>query len=109
MRAEMDQFMVIAFIYDPATISAEQFNNQVSAVNQGFLLSRNVIALADHPDDCEEINGVRMNQGKYAIAFIQPLNKLNEFARLIAPKGYYDGWPEEYLEILFEGREDPRK
>jgi hypothetical protein len=108
-RAEMDQFMVIAFIYDPGTISAERFNQQVSAVNQGFLLARDIIALADHPDDCEEINGVRMNQGKYAITFIQPLSKLNEFARLIAPKGYYDGWPEEYLTVLFEGREDPRK
>lgn len=109
MHAEMGERMVIAYVYDPALINAETFNQQIQAVNQGFLIPRNIIALADHPDDIENINGVIMNQGKWAIAFIQPLNKLNHFARLIAGKGYYDGWPEEYLQGLFEGREDPRQ
>ena len=108
-KIDMESFMVIAFIYDRGVMDSERFNQQVSAVNQAFLLPRDIIALADHPDDVEEINGVTMNQGQYAIAFVQPLGKLNEFARLIAAKGYYDGWPEEYLEVLFEGREDPRK
>lgn len=105
---EMDDKMVIAYVYDPKNINSDTFAEQIQSVNQGFLLPRNIIALADHPDDVENINGVIMNQGTWAIAFVQPLDKLNQFARLIAGKGYYDGWPEDYLQGLFEGREDPR-
>jgi hypothetical protein len=43
------------------------------------------------------------------MAFVQPLSKLNHFARLIAGRGYYEGWPEDYLKGLFEFREDPRQ
>jgi hypothetical protein len=108
MHAEMGERMVIAYVYDPAAIDANTFNQQIKDVNTGFLLPRNIVALADHPNDPEEINGVLMNQGTWAIAFIQPLNKLNHFAQLIANRGYYDGWPEDYLSGLFEGRQDPR-
>jgi hypothetical protein len=67
-----------------------------------------LIALADHPADVETVNGVAMNQGTYAIVFVQSLDKLNHFARLLAPKGFYKGWDEEYLTVLFSGRQDPR-
>lgn len=108
MGVSMGDFMVIAYVYDRDLMTAERFNQQIDAVNQGFLLSRDIIALADHPDAPEEVLGVTMNQGSYAIAFVQPLSKLNAFARQIAPKGYYHDWPEEYLEDLFRFREDPR-
>lgn len=104
----MDELDVIAYVYDPKEITASEFNSQVQAVNQEFLVPLNMLALADHPDDVEEINGVRMNQGTWAIAFLQPLKKLNEHARMIANKGYYNGWPEDYLKNLFEFRQDPR-
>jgi hypothetical protein len=108
-KIDLGEFMVIGYIYDPKDFTADEFNRQVRELNTGFLLSRDIIALADHPNDHEEVNGVRMNQGTWAITFVQPLGKLNEFARLIAAKGYYDGWSEDYLAVLFEGREDPRK
>jgi hypothetical protein len=108
MHADMGNYMVIGYVYDPSTIDAEKFESQVRAVNQGFLVPRNIIALADHPDSKEIINGVCFNQGTWAIAFIQPLDKINDFARLIAGKDYYEGWPEDYLQGLFEFREDPR-
>jgi len=109
MHADMGDKMVIAYVYEPGQFTADEFNQQVRAVNQGFLVPRNVIALADHPNDIEQVKGVIMNQGTWAIAFIQPLDKLNHFARLIAGKGYYDGWPEDYLQGLFEFRGDPRQ
>jgi len=109
MHAELGDYMVIGYVYDPAVIDAEQFEQQIRAVNQGFLIPRDIIALADHPDSPEIVKGISMNQGTWAIAFIQPLGKLNEFARLIAGKGYYHDWPEEYLQDLFEFREDPRQ
>jgi len=105
---EMGDRMVIAYVYEPDKFTAEEFNYQIQSVNQGFLVPRNIIALADHPEEVENINGVIMNQGTWAIAFVQPLDKLNHFARLIAGKGFYDGWPEDYLQGLFEFREDPR-
>ena len=108
MHVDMDNWMVMAYVYDPKLIDADRFEQQIARVNQGFLIHRNIIALADHPDAPEDILGVRMNQGTWAIAFVQPLDKLNAFARQIAAKGYYAGWPEEYLQHLFQWREDPR-
>jgi len=99
---------VVALVYDPTEFEPEQFNQQITAVNQGFLRARDLLALADHPDSPEVVQGVTMNQGTWAIAFVQPLAKLNAHARMVAEKGYYKDWPEDYLQILFEGREDPR-
>lgn len=109
MHAELGDHDVIAYVYDPTTIMPDRFNDQIDRVNQGFLLVRDIIALADHPLDPEMVNGVGMNQGSYAIAFIQSLSKLNQYAKIIAAKGYYDGWPEDYLQTLFRFREDPRE
>lgn len=109
MHANLGDYLVIAYVYDRDLLTAERFNQQIDLVNQGFLLARDIIALADHPDAPEDVLGVRMNQGDYAIAFIQPLSKLNHFARQIAEKGYYKDWPEEYLQDLFQHREDPRQ
>jgi hypothetical protein len=50
-----------------------------------------------------------MNQGKYAIIFVQQLSKLNDAARQMATKNFYESWPEEYLQELFQHRQDPRK
>ena len=108
MKVTMDDYMVIAYVYDAEKISAERFTQQIDAVNQGFLVHRDILALADHPNAPENVLGVHMNQGTYAIAFVQHLSKLNQFARQIASKGYYQGWPEDYLEDLFRFREDPR-
>jgi hypothetical protein len=99
---------VVALVYDPTEFEPEQFNQQITAVNQGFLRARDLLALADHPDSPEVVQGVTMNQGTWAIAFVQPLAKLNAHARMVAEKGYYKDWPEDYLQILFQGREDPR-
>lgn len=108
-QVELKDKLVLAYVYDPDKFSADEFNQQISAVNSGFLVPRNMIALADHPQDIEDINGVIMNQGRWAIAFVQPLDKLDKFAKVIADRGYYHGWPEHYLTALFEHRQDPRK
>ena len=107
-NTNMGEKMVIAYVYEPDQFTADEFDQQIQSVNRGFLIPRNMIGLADHPDSVENVKGVIMNQGTWAIAFVQPLDKLNHFARLIAGRGYYDGWPEDYLQALFEGREDPR-
>ena len=105
---EMESFDVIAYVYRGDRFSAEEFNEMVDNLNTWHLKGKGMFALADHPADVETVNGVVMNQGTYAICFLQNLEKLNSHARLLAEKGFYDGWPEDYLQVLFSGRGDPR-
>jgi hypothetical protein len=67
-----------------------------------------MIVLEDHPEDAEIVNGVCMNQGTWALAMCQSLSDLDVKARMMADKGFYHTWPEEYLRQLFEHRQDPR-
>ena len=108
MHVDLGNLDVLALVYDPTDFAAEEFEDLVQRANQGFLLARDLIALPDHPDAPEIVNGVIMNQGQWAIVFVQALVKLNAHAKTLADRGYYHGWPEQYLTVLFEGRRDPR-
>lgn len=109
MRVDLGTLDVIAFVYDPADFAAAEFENLVQRANQGFLLARDLIALPDHPDAPEIVNSVTMNQGQWAIVFVQALRKLDAHAKNLADRGYYHDWPEDYLKILFAARQDPRQ
>ena len=109
MHVDMGERMIVIYVYEPDDIDAVRFGQQIDGVNRGFLLARDLIALADHPATPEDVLGVSMNQGRWALAMVQPLSKLNQFSRQIAAKGYYNGWPEDYLHDLFQHREDPRQ
>ena len=100
---------VLILAYDPNEFFYAQFSNDIKAANQEVLLQNDLLALEDHPGDPEVVNGVVMNNGTYALALVQSLSDLNQKAKLVANKGFYDTWPEEYLKILFQHREDPRK
>ena len=104
----IEPFTVVAYVYDPKEIDAQDFVKQIHELNRDYLTKHDLIALADHPNEPEIINGVSMNQGTWAICFVQPLNKLNQHAKMVAAKDYYKDWPEHYLKGLFEFREDPR-
>ena len=99
----------VLFAYEPKEVSYRELSYAIDLCNKEFLLPNNLLSLEDHPDDPEIVNGVSMNQGTYALALVQGLSDLNEKARLVANKGFYDAWPEEYLTALFQHREDPRK
>ena len=100
---------VIIYVYDPQEWPHALFSTSIESANQEHLLPADILALEDHPDDVENVNGVIMNQGTYALALVQSLSDLNDKARLMARKGFYDSWPENYLQALFRHREDPRK
>lgn len=99
---------VIVYVYDPEEWSHEQLATSIASANQEFLLHKDLLCLEDHPGDPEIVNGISMNQGKYAMAMCQSLSDLNEKAKLMAAKGFYNSWPEEYLTALFQHRQDPR-
>ena len=107
-RHGMGNKEVIIYVYDPKEWSHELFAASINSANTEHLLRVDLLALEDHPNDVENVNGVIMNQGKYAMALVQSLSDLNEKAKLVAKKGFYDTWPEEYLELLFTHRKDPR-
>ena len=100
---------VIAIIYDPTEWPHEQFAMLLEAANLQHLLKNDIIVLEDHPDDPEIVNGLSLNHGTYAMALVQSLSELNKKAELVAKAGFYDSWPEEYLQALFKHRVDPRK
>lgn len=100
---------VLILVYDPVEFPYTQFSSDLKAANEEALLSKDLLALEDHPEDKEIVNGVCMNQGTYALALVQSLSDLNAKAKVMAAKGFYNAWPEEYLEMLFQHRQDPRK
>ena len=108
-RQGMGDKEVIIYVYDPKEWNHDMLSGSIDLVNREVLLPRDMIALEDHPDDVENVNGVIMNQGKYALALIQSLSDLNAKAKMMAAKGFYDSWPESYLTGLFQHRQDPRK
>lgn len=99
---------VLILAYDPLEFSYAQFSSDLKAANEEVLLRNDILALEDHPGDQEIVNGVCMNQGTYALALVQSLSDLNIKAKIMAAKGFYDTWPKEYLQALFQHREDPR-
>ena len=107
-RKGLDGKSVIIFAYDPEDIPYDELSHAVDICNREFLVPNNLLALEDHPDDAEVVNGVVMNNGTYALALIQNLTDLNDKAQLVAKKGFYATWPEEYLTPLFKHRQDPR-
>lgn len=100
---------VIIIAYDSAAIGHEEFADALNRANQEFLLPNDILVLEDHPADPEIVNGVSMNQGTYALALVQSLSDLNAKAKLVAKNGFYHSWPEDYLQQLFQHREDPRQ
>ena len=107
-RYGMGTFEVVIYAYDPVEWPHELFANSIELANKETLIPRDLIALEDHPADVENVNGVIMNQGQYALVLVQCLSDLNVKAKQMASKGFYHDWPEEYLQGLFHHRQDPR-
>jgi hypothetical protein len=102
----MGLYEVVALVYDPVEWSLTQFRlDWISKIPN--IRAAGLYVLEDHPEEPETVNGVVMNQGQYAILFVQSRDKLESAARQLANKGYYHDWDREYLTDLFEGREDP--
>lgn len=101
-------FEVLILAYDAASWDHRLFGQMIKSVNENFLINKDIIALEDHPADAEIVNGVCMNQGKYALILVQQLSELNLKAQLLAKQGFYNSWPEQYLQSVLQHRKDPR-
>jgi hypothetical protein len=108
-RDSLGSKSVVIFVYDPSLWPYEQFSFSLKVANENYLLAKDILALEDHPADPEIVNGVSMNQGTYAMAICQSVSDLNIKAHHMASKGFYNTWPEDYLQALFRYRQDPRQ
>ena len=99
---------VIVKIYDPAAWPLARFRAEWQSAQEEFLAPQGLLCLEDHPEDAESVNGVVMNQGTWALLLLQQTAKLEQAAQQLATRGYYNQWPEEYLQSVFNGRQDPR-
>lgn len=104
----MSDLDVIIKIYDPQEWPLDRFRSEWQSAQAEFLDSKGLLCLEDHPDDPETVNGVSMNQGTWALLLLQQRQKLEEAAQQLAKQGYYQHWPEHYLQQVLEGRQDPR-
>lgn len=95
---------VIIIGFNPTIISAEELNLVTNKVNDKFARKRGYIVLEDHPDEEENINGASMNQGKWALLFIQSEDKLNKASSLLKKQGYYNSWPKEAMDNIVNWR-----
>lgn len=93
-------------------IEAGRLSQMVEMINKLELMPIDLVALEDHPDAEENINGVIMNNGKYPIVLMQRLSKIDKFSSMLERQGYYDVWSEENLDDVVNWRkyhEDPPK
>ncbi len=98
-----DKLDVVALVYDPAMHDGDTFNKIVMQMND--TIDKSFVLLDDHPDNVENINGVHMNNGKYAIVFCQRTKRLQEAHEYLKTKtNYYDVWSDEDLEDVVNWR-----
>lgn len=68
------------------------------------LVERDVWVLFDHPHVTETVRNISFNNGKYVLAIIQSLSKLNDAAQKLMKMGYYEMMDKNYLELLKSSR-----
>jgi len=71
---------------------------------QQFAKMKDLWLIWDHPDQVNTINGIKTNNDKYAILFIQGLSELNKYSDSLAKTDYYSFWNKDYYEKIMEDR-----
>lgn len=95
---------VLVIGIDPKNIDANTFEYEIERLNNKVLRPAGYIALEDHPNKKEEIAGVKMNQGKWALVLIQTTEKLDNASEILKRQGYYDKWTQEQLDEVVTWR-----
>lgn len=89
---------------DRNSITPDNLSSLIKDVNVNTLMPNNLVALEDHPDDIEDINGVVMNQGKWILVLVQALDKLNHASDALKAQGYYKNWSQEAIDDVVSWR-----
>lgn len=97
-----DDIDVHCFIFKSLPAS-EELVKEIEIVNNN-IMPKDFVVLEDHPEIEENINGVIMNNGKYAICLMQRLSKIQKFSNILKKQGYYKVWSKENLEDVVNWR-----
>ena len=84
---------VVMFCVNPKSITPEELVD-LCVSNDEFVL------LDDHPESVEEIQGVVLNQGKYAIVFIQRRSELVSARAELEHTNYYHNFSTSYKKAI---------
>ena len=95
---------VLAIGIDPRKILPETLSLITKKANDVWLMPKGLVALEDHPDDIEVVNGATMNQGTWALVLIQESSKLKAASNMLKKQGYYDRWTQEQLDDVVNWR-----
>ena len=94
----------VVVIYTATTnYTPEELQTIVKDFNK-VSMREDIVALEDHPDDEEIINGVKMNFGKCILILVQRLSVINRKSEWLKEQGYYDNWSEENLDDVVNWR-----
>ena len=105
IRAEIENYTyhwpkgmeVVVLGFDPLGILPNKLT-QILDDLKPMLDNRGYTALEDHPFEREEVSGVWLNNGEYALVLLQPTEKLTEARAWLEGKDYYKNWDPEYKE-----------
>ena len=99
-----DKYEVVVLYTDTLLYTPSEVSEIVKRFNE-LAMPRDIVALEDHPEDPEILNGVKMNFGKAILVLVQRLSKLNRASAILKQKGYYDDWPEDNYNDVVKWRE----
>ena len=86
---------VVVLGFDPLRILPSTLSDILDRAKP-MLDKRGYTALEDHPFEREEVGGVWLNNGEYALVLLQPTQKLAEARAWLEGKNYYKNWDPEY-------------
>ena len=95
---------VVAIGIDPQKITPEELSSITKKANDAWLMPGGLVALEDHPNDIEVVNGATMNQGTWALVLLQESSKLKAASDILRKQGYYDRWTQEQLDDVVNWR-----
>ncbi len=97
-----DDIDVHCLVFDNLPLK-EELVKSIEDVNS-TIMPEDFVVLEDHPDIEENINGVIMNNGAYAICLMQRLTKIQRFSNILKKQGYYKVWTKENLDEVVNWR-----
>ena len=88
---------VVLFCMDPKLISCDRLSTLATSHRYN-----DYVILDDHPDQVEQVDDVLLNQGTYAILFVQRRSELEHARKELARTEYYRNFDEEYKKDVLD-------
>lgn len=90
---DFQNYEVGCLIFDPRAITSDELEakcRDLEALAPGFVF------LDDHPEHAEIVGDVVLNQGDYALIFVQTRSDLDRARKSLDKTDYYKNWSDHY-------------